>query len=294
MSKATLSTLRTTAGLLVLLLLFLSTVSFAQFTAPPAVIGAHAHNDYEHERPLFEALERGYQEIEVDIFLFSNDLLVAHDPQDLQFERTLRSLYLDPLREHIRQSGGQVYSSETQFGDDTSLWLAVDIKTDGELTYSALHQLLEEYKDILTIFGPGDKVQEGPVTVIVSGNRPFEMMRAQEVRYAAFDGRLSDLESDLPANFMPLISDNWTNHFTWVGKGSMPEEERRKLKDIVETAHSKGWKVRFWATPDEVGSEREAVWKELIAAGVDLLNTDQLEAAQRFLLENDPRHAELQ
>lgn len=34
--------------------------------------------------------------------------------------------------------------------------------------------------------------------------------------------------------------------------------------------------------------------KELIAAGVDLLNTDQLEAAQNFLLENDPRHAELQ
>jgi hypothetical protein len=36
--------------------------------------------------------------------------------------------------------------------------------------------------------------------------------------------------------------------------------------------------VRFWATPEKV-----AVWEELRAAGVDLINTDQLADLRRFL-----------
>ena len=32
---------------------------------------------------------------------------------------------------------------------------------------------------------------------------------------------------------MPLVSDNWTNIFTWAGLGPMPAAERAKLHDIV-------------------------------------------------------------
>jgi hypothetical protein len=46
--------------------------------------------------------------------------------------------------------------------------------------------------------------------------------------------------------------------------------------------------VRFWATPDDRSQLREAVWRELVLAGVDLINTDDLEGLQQFLLENDP------
>ena len=34
----------------------------------------------------------------------------------------------------------------------------------------------------------------------------------------------------------------------------------------------------LWATP-----EKAALWKELIAAGADLINTDKLDELQRFL-----------
>jgi Glycerophosphoryl diester phosphodiesterase family len=37
---------------------------------------------------------------------------------------------------------------------------------------------------------------------------------------------------------------------------------------------------------------REAVWRELIAAEVDFINTDHLAELQSFLLANDPRPTE--
>ena len=44
---------------------------------------AHAHNDYEHVRPLHDALDHGFTSVEADIFLVDGDLLVAHDPEDV-------------------------------------------------------------------------------------------------------------------------------------------------------------------------------------------------------------------
>lgn len=68
----------------------------------------------------------------------------------------------------------------------------------------------------------GQDVTPGAVTVIVSGNRPKEIMQTQDERYAFYDGRLSDLGSGDPDSLIPLISDNWTTHFTWDGTGKVP------------------------------------------------------------------------
>jgi glycerophosphoryl diester phosphodiesterase len=108
-------------------------------------------------------------------------------------------------------------------------------------------------------------------------------MEAQTTRRAFYDGRLTDLGTAAPASFVPLISDNWTVHFTWQGVGAFPEAERHKLRDIVRTAHARGQRVRFWATPDQPGPARDAVWAELLAAGVDHLNTDDLAGLEAFL-----------
>jgi Glycerophosphoryl diester phosphodiesterase family len=59
----------------------------------------------------------------------------------------------------------------------------------------------------------------------------------------------------------------------------------------VETAHANGQRVRFWATPEQ-SPQREAVWQELLAAQVDYINTDHLQALQDFLLRNDPQRSE--
>ena len=39
---------------------------------------AHAHNDYEHARPLLDALDCGFGSVEADIYLVDGALLVAH------------------------------------------------------------------------------------------------------------------------------------------------------------------------------------------------------------------------
>ncbi|UCE06765.1 MAG: hypothetical protein JSW07_01605 [bacterium] len=73
---------------------------------PIPLLRAHSHNDYQHDRLLFDALDYGFTSIEVDIHLIDKKLLVAHDKEDVDSNRTLQSLYLDPLRQIVRRNGG--------------------------------------------------------------------------------------------------------------------------------------------------------------------------------------------
>jgi len=250
--------------------------------APAVVLGeplasAHAHNDYEHARPLFDALEHGFTSVEADVWLVDGELLVAHDLEDVKPGVTLERIYLDPLEELVRTQGHSVYPRW-----DGSLQLLIDIKSDGESTYAAIEQKLGEHRSIMSRYTHGT-TKTGAVTAVISGNRPLATMQAQEKRFSFFDGRSGDLASGMPAGLMPLVSDNWTKLFTWQGVGPMPEAERAKLHAYVEEAHGAGYRVRFWATPDQPGPARDAMWTELFEAGVDHINTDDLAALDAFL-----------
>ncbi|MFD8968876.1 phosphatidylinositol-specific phospholipase C/glycerophosphodiester phosphodiesterase family protein [Streptomyces sp. NPDC059568] len=239
---------------------------------------AHAHNDYLHARPLHDALSHGFMSVEADIFLVDGELLVAHEPADLDPARTLVALYLDPLLARVRANHGSVYR-----GCRRPVQLLIDIKTDGVAAYTELHRQLTAYRSMLSTYAHGS-VRLGAVTPVISGDRAARVpMEAQRVRYAFYDGRLEDLGTTAPASFAPLISSNWTQSFGWQGVGAFPAEERAELRRIVTTAHDRGQRVRFWATPDLAGPERDAVWTELLAAGVDHLNTDDLAGLERFL-----------
>jgi hypothetical protein len=74
-----------------------------------------------------------------------------------------------------------------------------------------------------------------------------------------------------------LISDNWQKHFKWAGNGLFPNAEREKLHAILKQAHESGRRVRLWAMPDG-----PVVWKELLSAGVDLINTDDLDGLEDY------------
>ncbi|MBG6218214.1 hypothetical protein IWX75_002695 [Arthrobacter sp. CAN_A6] len=238
---------------------------------------AHAHNDYEHDRPLSDALEHGFTSVEADVWLVDGELLVAHDLEDVTAGVTLESLYLDPLDDLVDGRAGSVYP-----GWDGEFQLLVDIKGDAEQTYAALETELDEHRSLLTRFSNG-KVKPGAVSVVVSGNRPLATMTADQQRSSFYDGRASDLGSALPSSLMPLISSNWNQLFTWQGVGEMPPPERGKLRAYLATAHEQDARVRFWATPDLPGAAREALWSELADAGVDHINTDDLETLEQFL-----------
>ncbi|MFC9843156.1 phosphatidylinositol-specific phospholipase C/glycerophosphodiester phosphodiesterase family protein [Streptomyces sp. NPDC060223] len=239
---------------------------------------AHAHNDYEHPRPLFGALDHRFGSVEADIYLVGDQLLVAHDPVDLDPARTIESLYLDPLAARVRANHGSVYR-----GYRKPLQLLIDIKTEGSSTYLELDRHLRRYKNLFTTYAHG-RVHPGAVTAVISGDRAARTpMEAQSVRRAFYDGRLADLGSAAPASFVPLISDNWTLNFSWLGNGPFPAAEREKLRGIIATAHARKQKVRFWATPDLAVPARDALWSELLAADVDYINTDDLAGLEAFL-----------
>ncbi len=237
---------------------------------PAPLPRAHAHNDYEHARPLLDALGHGFGSVEADVWLVGGRLLVAHDLKNVKPERTLEALYLEPLRERVAKHGGRV------FPGGPPLVLLVDVKSEAVATYAALHAVLGAYADMLTTWRNG-KVESKAIMVIVSGNRATKEIAAQPVRFAAVDGRSGDLETNPPAALVPLISDNWQKLFQWRWQGAMPAAERVKLVAFVARAHAQGRKVRFWNTPD-----RPEAWRVLTEAGVDVIGTDDLAGLAAF------------
>lgn len=232
---------------------------------------AHAHNDYEHSRPLLDALDHGFRSVEADIHLVDGALLVAHDRPQVKADRTLEALYLAPLRQRVVLNRGSVHPGGGRF------YLLIDFKSDGVATWTVLKPLLARYAELLTAFTP-DRTTPNAVTIVISGNSPREVLAAEPLRYAAIDGRLPDLDREVSPHLVPWVSDNWPRIFQWRGLGTMPADERQKLEQFVARAHGQNRQVRFWGAPD-----LEAIWREQRAAGVDFINTDRLAELQRFL-----------
>src|SRR5206468_10182866 len=128
---------------------------FAQQPLPRA----HAHNDYEHTHPLFDALKQGFGSIEPDIYLVNGDLLVAHNREDCRPERNLEKLYLAPLKKRFDANKQIIPGLKT-------LILLIDIKSDAVPTYQALEKQIESYKPMLTVF-EGDQIKTNAVTIIL-------------------------------------------------------------------------------------------------------------------------------
>jgi len=242
---------------------------------------AHAHNDYNHERPLSDAMDHHFRSVEADVFSRGDSLYVAHSRREIAPGRTLRTLYMDPLRSYLAAGGGTLYDSAGP------LILLIDIKDKGLSTYRLLDRILRDYRDMLCSATP-DGIIPGRVMAIVSGNRPIEYMSKQDLRFAFVDGRLQDLFVPYPASLMPLVSDNWTKYFSWDGEGEPPLQECVQLSSYVIQAHENGQMIRFWATEDRPGNKRDAVWTLLLEAGVDLINTDDLEGLQSFIIAYRP------
>ncbi len=241
---------------------------------PVPLLRAHAHNDYAHPRPLLDALDHGFCSVEADIWLVDGRLLVAHDRSGVKASRTLEALYLDPLRERIRQNGGRVYPN------GPPCTLLIDVKSDARETYLVLRDVLRGYTNLLTAFTP-TRTFTNALTIILSGNRPTDLMAEEPRRYAAIDGRLTDLAANPSPHLVPWVSDNWATVFRWRGVGPLAEAERQRLRELVGQAHRQGRRIRFWAAPDT-----PAGWSELATAGVDLINTDNLSGLQQWMLES--------
>jgi len=233
---------------------------------------AFAHNDQLQERPLLNALEHGFAAVEADVFLVDGQLLVGHGRKDIVPGRTLSSLYLDPLAALVKDRGS-LY-------DGHPFLLLVDVKSEGEPTYAALHEVLSGYSDMLTQYRH-DGTLSGPVRVVVSGHTDLATMERQLVRFATADVRLTHLERSL-SPVVSMVSDKWTDSFRWLWLTErwMRRREQARLRRMVTRIHEAGCTARFWGVLPRS-------WPSLLAADVDHIITDDVPGLRRFLLDHD-------
>jgi len=235
---------------------------------------AHAHNDYEQERPLEEALEAGFTSIEVDLFYLKGCFYVSHDrPLVLKKEKTLEHMYLRPLRARFEKQGA-IYPGFRQ-----PVYLMLDLKNQDEGLYEALKKEILPYQDLFRRYDGAFEVP-APMILFVSGHRPIKAVLGDSLRLVRLDGRPSDLGKGIPSSWMPIISDQYRNYSAWKGRRSIPESDQVKIATLIYQTHQEGKMLRFWNLPSH-----PKVWSPYLKMGLDWINTDDLKELQEFHLQ---------
>lgn len=177
-------------------------------------VGCHSHNDYWRKVPLFSALQAGCIGVEADVWLAGDELYVGHTTSALTANRTLKSLYVNPLVELLEKQNPvtSFHPAKDQplngvFDTDPSqtLILLIDFKTDGPATWPHVVSQLSPLRErgYLTYFNGTDVVQ-GPVTVVGTGDTPFNLLTANSTyRDIFFDAPLAKLEDEGPPEMDP-------------------------------------------------------------------------------------------
>lgn len=239
--------------------------------------------------PLRRVLRRGLAGTVLPVWPgVDGELYVGNcEPQrpDPTSARTLRRGVLEPLLRRVAATGGQVYQDRTEPfdllielpGDEAAPGLALR-------AYTLLDACLRDHAAILTRWS-ADGVVPGAVTVTITGRLSVRaLLMDQDERCACVDGTFEDIGSaTAPPELAPLLSEHWSWRFGWDGRGAMPPEERHLLQFLVGQAHQDGRRVRFFGLPERPARSRAAVWRELSAAGVDLIGARGLRPLARHL-----------
>ena len=206
-------------------------------------VPCHSHNDYWRRVPLFSAIEVGCIGVEADIWLFDDELYVGHSVASLTRNRTLDSLYINPLLDVLSKQNPRstilpddISQPHGVFDTDPeqSLILLIDFKTSGSALWphvqSALQPLRE--KNYMTRFN-GTKMIRGPITVVGTGNTPFDLVSSEETNPhhdVFYDAPLDEMYEGTSSGSLPTTEGNNENS---------PEDvvqEESSLKEGMSTA----------------------------------------------------------
>ncbi|XTI85905.1 hypothetical protein V2W45_1466714 [Cenococcum geophilum] len=212
-------------------------VNFSRNVVPKA---CHSHSDYWRTVLLYEALAAGCVNRH-------NDLPVGHVKKVLKSTRSLRTLYIDPL---INIFSNRNISSVFETSKEAGVF---------ETDPNALESLRR--RGWLTYFN-GTDIVPGPVTVVGTGNTPFDLVVADSShRYVYFDA--------------PLL--NISNSIYTLGGGQI-----NTIKTQIEKADAKGLESRYWDTLAWPISFRDRIRDTLVENGVGILNVGDLVSATRW------------
>lgn len=296
----------------------------------------HSHNDYWRRVPLFEAISYGCVGVEADVWLFPDqtdgpELYVGHNTAALTPKRTFRSLYVNPIMEildRVNSPATRVVSNEANPKRPNGVWdadptqtlvLLVDFKNDGHKLWPVVQEQLNSLRSrgYLSYWNGADFVK-GPVTIVATGNAPFDLLTANTTyRDIFFDAPLAMLYEepepipgfDVSQQKIPLAAatsgqgvtglplgttaDSFNSSNSYYASVSFPKAVGRGhwfkgeptahqlhlMRGQIQGAKNRGLKPRYWGTPSWPIAIRNKMWEVLVEEGVDFLNVDDLQAA---------------
>ena len=234
-------------------------------------------------------------------------------------------MYVDPLMRILEQQNTVESTFATQktaakngvfeVNPEQTLVLLVDFKNDGHSIYPFVKSQLAPFREkgYLTYFD-GNTTIPGPITVVATGNAPFDDVIADSsYRDIFFDAPLdrlykegdsssppspssspSDAHIELPIHTsgQGTVGTSPTSHFDptnsfyasvdfkkavgWVWLGQLSDVQMERIRGHVRGAREAGLKARYWGTPSWPVGVRNKVWKVLVEEGVEYLNGDDL------------------
>lgn len=158
------------------------------FTRGILPIPCHSHNDYWRRVPLYSAISAGCISVEADIWLFDDELYVGHSISSLTPNRTLDSLYINPLLDILSKQNPTTSFHNGENGLDgvfdttpsQSLILLIDFKTSGPELWPYVLSALQPLRDhnYLTHL-EGTQIIRRPITVVGTGNTSFDLITSK-------------------------------------------------------------------------------------------------------------------
>ncbi|KAL8967351.1 MAG: hypothetical protein Q9183_002963, partial [Haloplaca sp. 2 TL-2023] len=178
-----------------------------------------------------------------------------------------------------------IYSADSK----ATLVLLIDIKKDSKKTLPVLlDQLAPLHKKGLLTHFDGTSTIQRPITIVASGETDHDAILDIKNRHVFFDAPLEKLKKDHDpkAEGSYYASASYKKTFLGLslpmaGSHVFEEDNVRKIQKQVENAHSLGLKVRYWDMPGL--PEGKDVWDLLWDKKVDVFNTDDLKAAEKYL-----------
>jgi hypothetical protein len=238
-----------------------------------APLPAYAHNDYENRRPLHDALRLGFAGAEADLVFVDGALLVAHGRRGARPGRTLEALYLRPLRDLVKRCG-------TVLPAPRAFLLNIEVKERSPAAYDSLVALLGRYPDVV---GAGDRTDADgsgvrPVEVVLVGwHPPLAELARRKPLLARVQQKLTSADAatpEAPEGLVRLVSLDY-------GK-TMGRERRGSDRWLAALTRARA------AGPERLARVynapvRRDVYAALLAAGVDLIGTEDLAGTRREL-----------
>lgn len=259
----------------------------------------HSHNDYWRDIPLFTALSYGAQSIEADVWYYpdisNNEVFVGHHQASLTLNRTLNSLYLEPLMKvlneanpkndfthHSRCHVNGVFDTDPR----ATLFLFIDIKTEGYDAWRVVYENLKPLRDYgyLSFFN-GEEIVYSAITIIGTGNTPYELINEIPYRDVFLDGDLLALDekdsnglSKYHKGLSPIASTSLRKAIGEIGDLGINETQKLQMSKLIDQAHhSLGIMTRFWDLDYWPTFKKYNIYKTLRELGCDFLNADDLQ-----------------